>query len=323
MPDDWYYTQGNERQGPASSAKLKELATEGWLTPDDLVWQNGMADWVPAGKVRELFGSPLVQTLRGAVEVAANGGGSGKPRGKRASSTGPTAGTPAEVPSSPGVLSLVDWSDLSPRHLLALAGGFIAALGIAFTTIAQSPLALAFTLGGLVLGIVGLNVEVSLIVGQAVQNIGMAYREMANQRQEARKIALETKKLDLEAKRLAHEQAVLHQQALPPPPAPPAGAQVPRPPELPQQAPGGNTVVINHPPVQKWSLGLAAVLSFFVPGLGQLYKGQLLNGLIWFFMVGFGYVALILPGLVLHFFCVLGALSGNPWTEGRTTVVRQ
>jgi len=37
MPDDWYYTQGNERQDPVSSAKLKELATEGWLTPDDLV----------------------------------------------------------------------------------------------------------------------------------------------------------------------------------------------------------------------------------------------------------------------------------------------
>ena len=61
-------------------------------------------------------------------------------------------------------------------------------------------------------------------------------------------------------------------------------------------------MVINHPPVQKWSPGLAAGLSFFVPGLGKLYNGQILNGLIWFFMVGFGYVALILPGLVLHFF---------------------
>jgi TM2 domain-containing membrane protein YozV len=82
-------------------------------------------------------------------------------------------------------------------------------------------------------------------------------------------------------------------------------------------------VVINQPPIQRWSPGLAAVLSFFVPGLGQLYKGQILNGIVWFVFVFLGYLALFVPGLVLHFFCVLGALSGNPWTEGKTTVVRQ
>ena len=32
------------------------------------------------------------------------------------------------------------------------------------------------------------------------------------------------------------------------------------------------TIVVLHPPVQKWSPGLAAVFSFFIPGLGQLYK---------------------------------------------------
>jgi len=85
----------------------------------------------------------------------------------------------------------------------------------------------------------------------------------------------------------------------------------------------GRTIVINHPPVQRWSPGLAAVLSFFVPGLGQLYKGQILNGIVWFFMVGLGYMALILPGLLLHLFCIIGAASGNPWTEGKTTVVRE
>jgi len=39
--------------------------------------------------------------------------------------------------------------------------------------------------------------------------------------------------------------------------------------------------------------------------------------------VSMGYVALVVPGLFLHFFCVLGALSGNPWSEGTTTVVRE
>jgi TM2 domain-containing membrane protein YozV len=90
-----------------------------------------------------------------------------------------------------------------------------------------------------------------------------------------------------------------------------------------RQSGQGQVVVINQPPVQRCSPGLAAMLSFLLPGLGQLYKGQIINGIVWFFMVMCGYAALILPGVILHFFCVLGALSGNPWTNGKTTMVRQ
>jgi TM2 domain-containing membrane protein YozV len=87
--------------------------------------------------------------------------------------------------------------------------------------------------------------------------------------------------------------------------------------------PGAQVTVINHPPVQRWSPALAAVLSVLVPGLGQAYKGQVLNGVVWFCLVGVGYLALVLPGLLLHFFCIVGAASGNPWTPGRTEVVRR
>jgi TM2 domain-containing membrane protein YozV len=158
-------------------------------------------------------------------------------------------------------------------------------------------------------------VEIGRLLGQAIENVGKASREAADRRQEAKKLAVEKQRLDLEAKRLTHEQAA-PQQAGGPIAVPNAGTMAP-------QASGCSVVVLNQPPVQRWSPGLAAVLSFFVPGLGQLYKGQILNGIVWFFVVGVGYLALILPGLVLHLFCILGALSGNPWTEGKTTVVRQ
>jgi len=129
------------------------------------------------------------------------------------------------------------------------------------------------------------------------------------------------------APRQTHEQALLDQAARQPTaPAtqPAASDEAAAFPADRDAFPGpGRTIVINHPPVQRWSPGLAAVLSFFVPGLGQLYKGQILNGIVWFFVVGLGYMALILPGLLLHFFCVIGAASGNPWTEGKTTVVRE
>jgi hypothetical protein len=179
-------------------------------------------------------------------------------------------------------------------------------------------------MGGLFIAAVGLAGEIGQLLGQAIENIGKASREAADRRLRAKEIALEKQRLEVEAARIAQQDKHLERIL----PAAPVSANTP-----PQMAAaplahgdsqtGGNVVVINQPPVRLWSPGLAAVLSFFVPGLGQVYKGQFINGVFWFVFVSMGYVALILPGLVLHFFCVLGALSGNPWTEGKTTVVRQ
>ena len=60
-----------------------------------------------------------------------------------------------------------------------------------------------------------------------------------------------------------------------------------------------------------FSRGLAAILSLFIPGLGQMYKGQILNGIAWFFIVAIGYVFFVIPGLILHICCILGAASGS------------
>jgi TM2 domain-containing membrane protein YozV len=60
-----------------------------------------------------------------------------------------------------------------------------------------------------------------------------------------------------------------------------------------------------------WSPGVAAVLSLVIPGAGQMYKGQVLNGLVWLVVVVIGYVMFIAPGVILHIFCILGAASGK------------
>ena len=320
MPDDWYYAQNNERKGPVPFAKLKAMAAEGWLSRDDLVWRQGMANWVPARDAEGLFANPLGRVLQ--ATIAGLRGPAEKPAPNEHRET-----TPPSIPAktampisrqSRATPPEINWDDLSPRHLVAACGGFLAALGIAFTAIAQSRIALAFTLSGLFIAAVGLYVEIGKLLGQAIENIGKASKEAAERRLRAEELALEKQRLDVEAARLAQEHAAREA-----PPAPAAALASERAEYVPAGPPApGQVVVINHPPVQRWSPGLAAVLSFFVPGLGQLYKGQILNGIVWFFLVGMGYVALILPGLVLHFFCVLGALSGNPWTEGKTSVVR-
>ncbi|MBS0209553.1 MAG: DUF4339 domain-containing protein [Planctomycetes bacterium] len=64
---------------------------------------------------------------------------------------------------------------------------------------------------------------------------------------------------------------------------------------------------------KRWSKGTAMVLSFLWPGLGQIYKGELLGGLAWMFFVVVGYAFLIIPGLVLHLLCIIGAGMGNEY----------
>jgi hypothetical protein len=319
MTQHWYYAKNNERLGPVALAELRSLIAKGGVQPSDLVWSEHLPGWVPARKVRELFPQQPADSVPG-VRVPASRVPSAKPA--------VTASRPANFPAPPpsrssGASPGFDWNDLRPRHWIAGGGAFLAALGIAFTAIAGSAVSLAFTLGGLTLAALGLYAEIGRLLAQAAENIGKASREAAERRHEAKKLSVEKQRLDLEAKRLAHEQAQLEQ----------AGRQhsiaaqtagddddhaLPA-----QQATPGRTIVINHPPIQRWSPGLAAVLSFFLPGLGQLYKGQILNGIAGFFMVGLGYAALILPGLLLHLFCIIGAASGNPWTEGKTTVVRE
>jgi TM2 domain-containing membrane protein YozV len=51
---------------------------------------------------------------------------------------------------------------------------------------------------------------------------------------------------------------------------------------------------------------LAAALSLFVPGAGQLYTGNVLSAILWFLLVSAGYT-LILPGIFLHLFCIAAA----------------
>ncbi|HEY4183065.1 MAG TPA: hypothetical protein VGM90_39855 [Kofleriaceae bacterium] len=56
------------------------------------------------------------------------------------------------------------------------------------------------------------------------------------------------------------------------------------------------------------SPGLAAVLSLVIPGAGQFYAGRPIAGVLWFLLVGLGYL-LFLPGVLLHVMCI-GAAAG-------------
>lgn len=48
MTPEWYFHRGGKTQGPVSGERLQQLSASGNLAPDDLVWRDGMSDWMPA-----------------------------------------------------------------------------------------------------------------------------------------------------------------------------------------------------------------------------------------------------------------------------------
>lgn len=52
---EWHVAIDGQEQGPVSGAQLRQMASSGRLSPTDLVWKEGMKDWVPASKVKGLF----------------------------------------------------------------------------------------------------------------------------------------------------------------------------------------------------------------------------------------------------------------------------
>jgi hypothetical protein len=61
MAERWHYMAGANKGGPVSHEDLRQLVNSGRVRPTDLVWQEGMPDWVEARQVfpPDLFPSPI------------------------------------------------------------------------------------------------------------------------------------------------------------------------------------------------------------------------------------------------------------------------
>lgn len=50
----WYYAHGGSQKGPVDGDELRTKLAAGEVAKTDLVWREGMKDWVPASEVAEL-----------------------------------------------------------------------------------------------------------------------------------------------------------------------------------------------------------------------------------------------------------------------------
>lgn len=59
MAEMWYYTNEGKQMEPVSIKELKRLVTDGVLKPTDMVWKEGMARWIRASSLQELYPDPI------------------------------------------------------------------------------------------------------------------------------------------------------------------------------------------------------------------------------------------------------------------------
>ncbi|HYQ25402.1 RDD family protein [Stenotrophomonas sp.] len=68
---EWYYAEGQQRQGPFPVTEIRQRFQRGQLTLDTLVWREGMGQWAALRQVVDELG---LQTLAEATDSSASGG---------------------------------------------------------------------------------------------------------------------------------------------------------------------------------------------------------------------------------------------------------
>lgn len=91
----WYYAHGDKEQGPVTLAQLKGLLSSGKIQSDDLVWKDGLDDWVAAESVPELRSGEA--PVAAAPAPPASGA-----KAKTPAETAPRIEAPAKPPAGPG-----------------------------------------------------------------------------------------------------------------------------------------------------------------------------------------------------------------------------
>ncbi len=148
----WYYSVGDERHGPVTLMELRQLVLNGQVSPHDLVWKEGLADWVPVANQ---------------PEFQAQIGGGGNRFGQYAPAMQGTVGAAPHLTRTSG---------------LAVASVTLGVIGLfpaACTLFALIPQTAAMAIASVILGFVGLflgasNIFAIIFGAAAMKDIGRA-----------------------------------------------------------------------------------------------------------------------------------------------------
>lgn len=130
----WYYSKNGAQLGPIGPAEMESKLKAGEVASTDLVWKEGMADWLPAGKVPELqvlLSPPAPPAESPFVERTAPASPYVPPAAHpyQAVASGPVSQGQAIASMVCGIISLVIcclWFVSGPLAIVAIALGHVA-----------------------------------------------------------------------------------------------------------------------------------------------------------------------------------------------------
>lgn len=65
----WYYSKNGTQLGPVAESELRAKLAAGEISQIDMVWRDGMTDWLPVAKIPELS-IPPAATLRAPAQAS-------------------------------------------------------------------------------------------------------------------------------------------------------------------------------------------------------------------------------------------------------------
>src|SRR5262245_11717459 len=51
MEAEWFYSEHGQQAGPCTAIQLRELVQSGRVLAQDLVWKQGMSEWIPVASI--------------------------------------------------------------------------------------------------------------------------------------------------------------------------------------------------------------------------------------------------------------------------------
>ncbi|WP_367873790.1 GYF domain-containing protein [Luteolibacter sp. Populi] len=141
---NWYYAKNGAQHGPVALEDMKSRVSMGEISPGDLAWREGMADWMPVSTIAELKVEPPPARSSDAgmppQSPASYDAPAPAPEPYRPPTSAPAAHTPYPVGQAPsqglaiaslvcGIVSLIGccaWFIMIPVGLIAIVLGFIA-----------------------------------------------------------------------------------------------------------------------------------------------------------------------------------------------------
>jgi len=128
IPMNWHYVKDGEQYGPVTEEELKRLYESGQLSSNDLVWREGLSDWMTYGST---FEEPTASSPSESAKVS--------PEMQAAPQTD-------AIPARTGTGGQLPNSEIRARALSALSGNWWPAVGVVLAW---------FIIGQALMGIMG------------------------------------------------------------------------------------------------------------------------------------------------------------------------